>query len=137
MRLIAPAHSPDAPEIEAVMILGLTVGVLLIRYFSLAANRIEGDHWFAAPEEAKERAVDFYGVRPHEWQELPADPADRLCELSVMPINALTCDPDADVWKTPDYGDYSLNLLNDKNRFLSVAPRDCRRRPARVSNSCQ
>ena len=106
MRLIARTHSPDVPEIESVMILGLTAGVLFIRYFSFEADDIEGDHWFSTPEEAKECAASEYGVRPDDWRELP-EPKDELSELSAMPIEALAFNPETGEWEKPDYGNYS------------------------------
>lgn len=106
MRLIARAHLPDKPEIESVMILGLTVGVLLIRYFSFAKDDIEGDHWFDSPEEAKAAAEQEYGVRPDEWLESP-DTKDRLYELSAMPINGQTYNPETGEWEQLNCGDYS------------------------------
>ncbi|MCP3022891.1 hypothetical protein [Cupriavidus basilensis] len=97
MRLWAKANSHDLPMIESVLILGLTDGVLLIRYFSFSTRQVEGDHWYATVEEAKQDAEQGYGVRPCEWQVMP-DEQDELFQLSVMPIAVFTYDHATDEW---------------------------------------
>lgn len=91
MRLWAQVNSSDFPLIDAVLILGLTDGVLQIRYFSFSEKRVEGDHWFPNAEEAKRDSEGCYGIESSAWQLLP-DEQDELYGLSVMPIAGYTYD---------------------------------------------
>jgi hypothetical protein len=89
MRLWAKAKSRESPKIESVLILGLTEGVLLIRYLSFSTRVVEGDHWYSTLEEAKQDAEQGYGVKPTAWQALP-DEKYELYELNVMQIERYT-----------------------------------------------
>jgi hypothetical protein len=71
MRLWAKANSVEIAEIESVMVLGLTDGVLLIRYTSFAEGNIHGDHWYPSPDEAKRDAEEWFGVSPTDWPYRP------------------------------------------------------------------
>jgi hypothetical protein len=105
MRLWAKANSRESPNIESVLILGLTDGVLLIRYFSFSTRAVEGDHWYSTLDEAKQDAEQGYGVEPTAWQPIP-DEEDELFELSVMPIAGYTYDSDNAEWVSSRSTDY-------------------------------
>ncbi|MBY4949702.1 hypothetical protein K6V92_24145 [Cupriavidus respiraculi] len=94
----AKARSPESPNIESALILGLTEGALLIRYLSFSASVVEGDHWYSTLEEAKQDAEQDYGVGPTAWQALPEE-KDELYELSVMPIERNTYNSAIEEWE--------------------------------------
>lgn len=106
MRLWAKANSREWPNIESVLILGLTDGVLLIRYFSFPTRDVEGDHWYSTLDEAKRDAEQGYGVEPTAWQAMP-DEKDELYQLSVMPIAGYSYDRDNAEWVASKFTDYS------------------------------
>jgi len=106
MRIWAKANSPEWPEIESVLILGLTDGVLLIRYFSFSTRDVEGDHWHPTLDDAKLEAEQTYGVEPTAWQVMP-DGKDELYELSMMPITANSYDKENADWVVSKFTDYS------------------------------
>jgi len=106
MRLWAKANSRELPNIESVLILGLTDGVLLIRYVSFSTRDVEGDHWYATLDEAKQDAEQGYGIEPIAWQAMP-DEKDEVYELSVMPISGYTYDKKNAEWVSSISTDYS------------------------------
>ncbi|MCP3705564.1 hypothetical protein M3I54_00905 [Paraburkholderia sp. CNPSo 3274] len=106
MRLWAKANSREWPNIESVLILGLTDGVLLIRYFSFSTRDVEGDHWYSTLDEAKRDAGQGYGVEPTAWQAMP-DEEDELYQLSVMPIAGYSYDTENAEWVASKFTDYS------------------------------
>jgi hypothetical protein len=106
MRLWAKANSRERPNIDSVLILGLTDGVLLIRYFSFSTRDVEGDHWYPTLDEAQQDADQEYGVEPTAWQAMP-DEKDELYQLSVMPITGHSYDRDNAKWVASNSTDYS------------------------------
>ncbi|RXV67868.1 hypothetical protein D1006_21800 [Burkholderia stabilis] len=106
MRLWAKADFRELPSIESVLILGLTDGVLLIRYFSFSKRQIEGDHWYPTVDEAKRDPEQVYGVQSTAWLAMP-DERDELYQLSVMPIAGYTFDVENAEWVSPESTDYS------------------------------
>ncbi|QCP51888.1 hypothetical protein FAZ95_21955 [Trinickia violacea] len=106
MRLWAKANSQELPNIESILILGLTDGVLLIRYFSFSKRQVEGDHWYPTVNEAKRDAEQVYGVQPTAWLAI-RDEKDELYQLSVMPIAGYTFDAESAEWVPSESTDYS------------------------------
>ncbi|AUT73357.1 hypothetical protein [Paraburkholderia hospita] len=104
MRLWAKANSQELPDIESVLILGLTDGVLLIRYFSFAKRQVEGDHWYSTVTEAKRDAEEVFGVRPTAWLAM-TDEKDELYQLSVMSTAGYTFDAENAEWVRSDSSD--------------------------------
>ncbi|MEN2472444.1 hypothetical protein [Burkholderia sp. GS2Y] len=106
MRLWAKADLQALASIESVLILGLTDGVLLIRYFSFSNRQVEGDHWYPTVDEAKRDAEQVYGVRSTAWLAMP-DERDELYQLSVMPIAGYAFDAENAEWVPSESTDYS------------------------------
>ncbi|MEQ0777900.1 hypothetical protein ABLT15_36985 [Paraburkholderia tropica] len=102
----AKANSREWANIESVLILGLTDGVLLIRYFSFSTRDVEGDHWYSSLDEAKQDAEQEFGIEPTAWQAM-LDEKDELYQLSVMPIAGYSYDTDNAEWIASNFGDYS------------------------------